>query len=123
MGAVTSTSGARAPEDEWDRKMIADSTIFQRAILRRFELWKPVIAAVNGAALPGSCETLQAPGLRIAVPTATFGLPEPKRGIVPGGGSMLRLARQIAYCDAMKILLTGDAISADEALRIGLINE
>lgn len=114
---------ARAPEDDWDRKVIADSTIFQRAILRRFELWKPVIAAVNGAALAGSCEMLQATDLRIAVPTASFGLPEPKRGIVPGGGSMVRLARQIAYCDAMKILLTGDAISAEEALRIGLINE
>lgn len=114
---------ARAPEDEWDHRLLTERAIFQAAILRRFELYKPVIAAVNGTALAGATEMLQATDLRVAVPTATFGLSEVQRGIVPGGGSMVRLARQIPHCKAMEILLLGEPMSAEEALRIGLINE
>lgn len=114
---------ARAPEDEWDRRLLDDPTIFQRAILRRFELWKPVIAAVNGAALAGGCEILQATDIRLAAPEASFGLPEPKRGIVPGGGSLVRLVRQIPYVRAMQILLTGDPLPAQTALEVGFVNE
>jgi len=114
---------ARPPEDEWDRKLLADPSLFQAGILRRFELWKPVIAAVNGAALAGGCEMLQATDLRLAAPEASFGLPEPKRGIVPGGGSLVRLARQIPYVHAMQILLTGDAMPAAKALEVGFVNE
>ncbi len=114
---------ARPPDDEWDQRMLADPAIFQKAILRSFELWKPVIAAVNGAALAGGCETLQGTDIRIAAPEASFGLPEPKRGIVPGGGSLVRLVRQIPYVRAMQILLTGDAIPAAQALEFGFINE
>jgi enoyl-CoA hydratase len=106
---------ARPPDDEWDERMLADPKIFQAAILRNFELWKPVIAAVNGAALAGGCEMLQATDLRLAAPEASFGLPEPKRGIVPGGGSLVRLA--------MQILLTGDAMPAATALEVGFVNE
>ena len=114
---------ARPPEDEWDKKLLADPSLFQTGILRRFELWKPVIAAVNGAALAGGCEMLQATDLRLAAPEASFGLPEPKRGIVPGGGSLVRLARQIPYVAAMQILLTGDAMPAAKALEVGFVNE
>ena len=114
---------ARPPEDEWDKKLLADPSLFQAGILRRFELWKPVIAAVNGAALAGGCEMLQATDLRLAAPEASFGLPEPKRGIVPGGGSLVRLARQIPYVHAMQILLTGDAMPAAKALEVGFVNE
>ncbi|MBI2963101.1 MAG: enoyl-CoA hydratase/isomerase family protein [Deltaproteobacteria bacterium] len=114
---------ARAADDDWDRRLLADPTLFQAAILRRFELWKPVIAAVNGAALAGGCEMLQATDLRLAAPEASFGLPEPKRGIVPGGGSLVRLARQIPYVRAMQILLTGDALPAATAFEIGFVNE
>ncbi len=114
---------ARPAEDEWDRRLLADPKLFQAAILRRFELWKPVIAAVNGAALAGGCEILQATDIRLAAPEASFGLPEPKRGIVPGGGSLVRLARQIPYVRAMQILLTGDALPASTALEIGFVNE
>ena len=114
---------ARAPEDDWDRRLLAEPSIFQAAILRRFELWKPVIAAVNGAALAGGCEMLQATDLRLAAPEASFGLPEPKRGIVPGGGSLVRLARQVPYVRAMQILLTGDPLPASTALEIGFVNE
>jgi enoyl-CoA hydratase len=114
---------ARAAEDEWDRRLLADPSLFQAAILRRFELWKPVVAAVNGAALAGGCEMLQGTDIRLAAPEASFGLPEPKRGIVPGGGSLVRLARQIPYVRAMQILLTGDPLAAATALEIGFINE
>ena len=114
---------ARAPEDEWDHRLLADPTLFQKAILRNFELWKPVIAAVNGGALAGGCETLQGTDIRLAAPEAFFGLPEPKRGIVPGGGSLVRLVRQIPYVNAMQILLTGDPMSAQTALQVGFVNE
>lgn len=114
---------ARKPEDDWDRRLLEDKTLFQTAVLRRFELYKPVIAAINGVALAGGCEMILATDLRIASPEASLGLSEPKRGIVPGAGSLARLARHIPYCEAMKILLTGDAIPASEALRVGLINE
>ena len=114
---------ARAPEDEFDRALMEDPAVFQAAFLRRFELWKPIIAAVNGFALAGGTELLQATDLRLAAPEAKFALTEVSRGLVPGGGSTVRLARQIPYVEAMKILLVGDAISAEEALRVGFVNE
>lgn len=116
-------SGARKPEDEWDRKLLADRSIMMTALLRGFELYKPVIAAVNGFALAGGTEILQATDIRLAAPHASFGLSEVKRGIIPAGGSLVRLARQIPYCKAMEILLTGEPLSAEEAHRIGLVNE
>lgn len=116
-------SGARQPEDDFDRKLIGDRTLVGTALLRDFELYKPVIAAVNGFALAGGMEILQATDIRIASPHATFGLSETKRGIIPAGGSLVRLARQIPHCKAMEVLLTGEPMSAEEAHRIGLINE
>jgi enoyl-CoA hydratase/carnithine racemase len=115
--------GTRKPEDDWDRRLLEDKTLFQTAVLRRFELYKPVIAAVDGVALAGGCEIILATDLRIATAEASFGLSEAKRGIVPGAGSLARLARQIPYREAMRIMLLGDAIPASEALRIGLVNE
>src|SRR5262245_32949934 len=114
---------ARAPEDDWDRTLFADKSLFQAAVLRRFEVWKPIIAAVNGPALAGGCEIMLATDLRIGTPEAHIGLPEPKRGIVPAAGSMARLARQIPYVHAMRIMLTGDPLPAPAALAVGLLNE
>lgn len=116
-------SRAREAEDEYDEALIKDRNLMQVALLRDFELYKPVIAAVNGFALAGGTEILQATDIRVAAHHAEFGLTEVSRGIIPGGGSLVRLARQIPYCKAMEILLTGDRMSADEAHRIGLINE
>lgn len=116
-------TGARAPEDEWDRRLLGEPGLTQTALLRPFELYKPIVAAVNGYALAGGCELLQATDIRIAAKTASFGLSEAKRGLVPGGGSMVRLARQVPYCKAMEILLLGERIPAEEAWRIGLVNE
>jgi enoyl-CoA hydratase len=116
-------SGARAPADDWDKRVVEDRSISRAALLRGFDLYKPVIAAVNGFALAGGTEIIQATDIRLAAPHAQLGLTEVKRGIVPAGGSLVRLARQIPYCKAMEILLIGDFISAEEAHRIGLINE
>ncbi len=94
----------------------------QYATLKGVEIWKPIIAAVNGYCLAGGMELLQGTDIRIAAEHATFGLPEPRWGIMPGAGSTVRLPRQIPYCRAMELLLVGDRISAAEALSIGLIN-
>jgi enoyl-CoA hydratase len=116
-------SRARAPEDEWDRRLLGDSSLLQTGLLRNFELYKPVISAINGFALAGGTEIALATDLRLAVPQAELGLTEVKRGLIPAGGSLVRLPRQIPYCKTMEILLIGDSIPAGEAHRIGLINE
>lgn len=115
-------TGARQPEDEWDRKLLADLRKFTDAILRGFELYKPIIAAVNGNALGGGTEMTNACDLRIASERAVFGTPEAKVGLLPGGGSISRLPRQIPYAKAMEMLLIGDSFTAREALEMGLLN-
>jgi enoyl-CoA hydratase len=115
-------TGARKLEDEWDHKLVSNYTLFTDAILRGVELYKPVIAAVNGNALGGGTEMANACDLRVAAEHAVFGTPEAKRGLLPGGGSISRLPRQIPYAKAMEILLIGDPVTAREALEIGLLN-
>ena len=115
-------TGARQPEDQWDHELLAAGTTFTDAILRGFELYKPVIAAVNGSALGGGTEMTNACDLRVAAEHAVFGTPEAKVGLLPGGGSISRLPRQIPYAKAMEMLLIGDSFSAREALEMGLVN-
>ena len=86
-------------------------------------LGKPVIAAVNGFALGGGCETAMACTIRIAVDGAKFGQPEVKLGLLPGGGGTQRLARLVGKGRALQLILSGEMISAQEAYRIGLVNE
>jgi len=116
-------TGSRKPEDDWDHKLMADLTQVLTALLRPFELYKPIVAAINGDAIAGGCEILQATDIRVASNQARFGLAEAQRGLVPGGGSLTRLPRQIPYCKAMEILLTGDHMPAEEAHRVGFVNE
>jgi enoyl-CoA hydratase/carnithine racemase len=87
------------------------------------DLGKPVIAAVNGFALGGGCETALACTIRLAAETARFGQPEVKLGVIPGAGGTQRLPRLVGKGFALQIILTGDVISAQEAYRIGLVNE
>jgi len=115
-------TGARKPESEWDHKLLADMTQFTDAILRGFTLYKPVIAAVNGSALGGGTELANACDLRIAAEQAVFGTPEAKVGLLPGGGSISRLPRQIPWAKAMEMLLVGDTFTAQQALDMGLLN-
>jgi enoyl-CoA hydratase/carnithine racemase len=86
-------------------------------------LGKPVIAAVNGFALGGGCELSMASTIRIAAETARFGQPEVKIGIMPGYGGTQRLPRLVGKGRALQLILSGEIISAQEAYRIGLVNE
>ena len=84
---------------------------------------KPVIAGVNGVALGGGCELAMCCTLRIASEKAKLGLPEVKLGLVPGYGGTQRLLRLVGRGRALRMMLTGAAIGAEEALRIGLVDE
>jgi enoyl-CoA hydratase len=116
-------TGARSPADAIERRVVEDPALIERALLKGEPLYKPVVCAVNGRALGGGCEILLATDVRIAATGAQFGLPEPKMGIVPGAGSMVRLARQIPYAHAMRLLLTGEPVDAPTALAWGLVSE
>src|SRR5947199_10336218 len=95
----------------------------QRVLDRIENLGKPVIAAVNGFALGGGCELAMACTLRIASDNARFAQPEVKLGIVPGYAGTQRLPRLVGKGRAMEIILTGEQLSAQEAYRIGLVNQ
>jgi enoyl-CoA hydratase len=116
-------TGAKKPETPQDERLLADPLIADKIMLKDEPLIKPVIAAVNGRALGGGTELLQATDIRIAAEHAQFALPEPKVGVVPGAGSMVRLARQLPWAHAMKILLGGEPVGAQEALAMGLVSE
>jgi enoyl-CoA hydratase len=94
-----------------------------RAVLRGVKLYKPIIAAVNGTCVAGGMEMLGGCDIRVAADTATFGVLEPKRGLFAGGGTTVRLPRQIPYPAAMEFLLCADQIGAQRALAMGLLNE
>src|SRR5712691_2692222 len=100
------------------------SSRFGQGVLDLIEnLGKPVIAAVNGFALGGGCETAMACTIRIAVDTAKFGQPEVTLGLVPGGGGTQRLPRLVGKGRALHLILSGEMITAQEAYRIGLVKE
>jgi enoyl-CoA hydratase/carnithine racemase len=100
------------------------SSRFGQEVLDLIEnLGKPVVAAINGFALGGGCETAMACTIRIAVETAKFGQPEVTLGLVPGGGGTQRLPRLIGKGRALHLILSGEMIGAQEAYRIGLVNE
>lgn len=115
-------TGARAPEDEWDRRVLEDTSVMARSSLRDYAFDKPVIAAINGACLGGGMETMLGTDIRVAAEHAVFGLPEVTRALIPFAGSLVRLPRQVAYCHAMELLLTGAMVGAGEAYRMGLVN-
>jgi enoyl-CoA hydratase/carnithine racemase len=91
-------------------------------ITRGLEIWKPMIAAINGHCLAGGMEQALACDLRLAAPHATFGLPEVRWAIMPGAGGTQRLPRAIPLAKAMEMILMAQTITAEEALRLGLIN-
>ena len=101
-----------------------DSTRDGQAVLDLIEnLGKPVIAAVNGFALGGGCETAMACTIRVASESAKFGQPEVKLGIIPGAGGTQRLPRLVGKGRALQLILSAEIISAQEGYRIGLVNE
>jgi enoyl-CoA hydratase len=131
-GVILTGSGDTAFIAGADISELADATAVQAEQSSRFgqgvvdlieNLGKPVIAAVNGFALGGGCETAMACTIRIAADVAKFGQPEVALGLVPGGGGTQRLPRLIGKGRALQLILSGEMISAHEAHRIGLVNE
>ncbi len=94
-----------------------------KAVLRNVKLYKPIVAAVNGTCVAGGMEMLGGCDLRVAVDTATFGVMEPKRGLFAGGGTTVRLPRQVPFPAAMELLLCADRVSAGRVYEMGLLNE
>jgi enoyl-CoA hydratase len=109
-GQVTEIDGCR----------LSDGT---EAVLRNVDLYKPVIAAIDGPCVAGGMEMLGGVDIRVASDRATFGVLEPKRGLFAGGGTTARLPRQIPYPAAMEFLLLADAVPAARALALGLVNQ
>jgi enoyl-CoA hydratase len=101
----------------WD----ADPDLHWKALLRHIRLRKPLIAAVEGFAVAGGTEILQATHIRVAGESAVFGVWEARRGVFPVGGSTVRLQRQIGYTNALEMLLTARGYTAQECKDIGLI--
>ena len=102
-------------------RMAEDPDIVYKALFRHYRPTKPIVAAVEGVAIAGGTELLQAMEIRVAGESARFGVSEARWSLYPMGGSAVRLPRQIPYTHAAEILLTGKHISAAEALEIGLI--
>src|SRR6201993_2542273 len=113
---IPELTGDLPKPDGWDK----DDAI--HAVLHRFPVYKPIIAAVNGTCVAGGLEMLTSTDIRIAVPEARFAVMEPKRGLFAGGGSTVRLPRQLPYALAMELLLTADMVEAERALAMGLLN-
>jgi enoyl-CoA hydratase len=119
---VRMMQGLRPPETDFDERIVADYSLIYKGLLRNFEVVKPIIAAVKGFCVAGGTEILQTTDIRVAAEDARFAIAEVKWSLFPMGGSTVRLPRQIPFCNAMEILLTGEQFSAAEAFRIGLIN-
>ncbi len=102
-------------------RMAEDPDIVYKALFRHYRPTKPIIAAVEGVAIAGGTELLQAMEIRVAGESARFGVSEARWSLYPMGGSAVRLPRQIPYTQAAEILLTAKHISASEAKEIGLI--
>jgi enoyl-CoA hydratase len=131
-GVILTGAGDKAFIAGADISELAHVTAFQAEQSSRFgqevldlieNLGKPVVAAINGFALGGGCETAMACTIRIASEHAKFGQPEVKLGLVPGGGGTQRLPRLVGKGRALQLILSGEMISAQEAYRVGLVNE
>ncbi len=120
-GADLKAMAAGHPDDAWTSRFAADGDLHWKALLRHFIPNKPMIAAVEGYAIAGGTEILQAFDIRVAGASASFGVAEVRRGLFPLGGSTVRLSRQIPYTIAAEMLLTGRSLTAPDALAAGLI--
>lgn len=113
---------SRPPVGEWEERLAADRKQLYKAILRDASFFKPIVVAINGHALAGGAEMILSTDLRVMSSEATIGVTEVRRGLIAGGGSLVRLARQIPWAQAMELTLVGEPITADQALAIGLVN-
>ena len=118
-GADLKAMSSSSPSDKFDSGEYDPAVI--KSLLKGFRVTKPLIAAVEGPAIAGGTEILQATDIRVAGESARFGVSEAKWGLYPLGGSAVRLPRQIPYTVAADLLLTGRHIKAPEAKEIGLV--
>ncbi|CAH8706961.1 enoyl-CoA hydratase-related protein [Paenibacillus thiaminolyticus] len=128
--AIVITGNDQAFAAGADIKEMADESAVSLLLKRQFDVWdriggieKPIIAAVSGHVLGGGCELMMNCDLVVASDTARFGQPEIRLGVMPGAGGTQRLTRAVGLRKAMELLLTGDTMPAEEALRCGLINK
>ena len=121
LRAMAGDAGGGDPEIDVPARMAADPELHWKALLRTYRPTKPIIAAVEGVAIAGGTELLQATEVRVAGESARFGVSEVRWSLYPMGGSAVRLRRQIPYTHAAEILLTGKHLVARDALAIGLI--
>jgi enoyl-CoA hydratase len=126
---VVITGNERAFAAGADIKQMAGKTAIDMLFIDQFSTWeqirkskKPLIGAISGFALGGGCELALTCDMLVASETAQFGQPEIRLGTMPGGGGTQRLARAVGKARAMEMVLTGEAISAQEAYRAGLVN-
>ncbi len=115
-------TGAKKPESEADKAVVSDPLLVGHALLKDFELYKPVIAAINGHAIAGGMEILYSTDIRIAAKGVKLGLQEVKWAIFPMTGSSVKLPRQLPYARTMELLLTGELMDAEEACDLGFLN-
>src|ERR1051326_3132394 len=121
LRAMAGDAGNEDPEIDVTARLAADPELHWKALLRSYRPTKPIIAAVEGVAIAGGTEILQATEIRVAAESARFGVSEVRWSLYPMGGSAVRLRRQIPYTHAAEILLTGKHLTAREALAIGLV--
>ncbi|MED0758241.1 enoyl-CoA hydratase-related protein [Aneurinibacillus thermoaerophilus] len=128
--AIVLTGNERAFAAGADIGEMADEAAISMLLKDQFAVWdriagisKPILAAVSGFALGGGCELMMNCDIIIASETTKIGQPEIKLGVMPGAGGTQRLTKAVGKVKAMEMLLTGEPISADEALRYGLVNK
>jgi enoyl-CoA hydratase/carnithine racemase len=121
LKAMAGDAEGSDPEIDVTARMATDPELHWKALLRTYRPTKPIIAAVEGVAIAGGTEILQATEIRVAGESARFGVSEVRWSLYPMAGSAVRLRRQIPYTQAAEILLTGKHLTAREALAIGLI--
>ncbi len=116
-------NGARKPQNEWDQKILADPNILAKGLLRTFDVTKPVIAAINGAAFGVGVTMTLGCDVRYAEAGAKLGLNFTSLGVLPGLGSTYHLPRLVGMGKAMELVLSGARLSAEEAYDIGLVQK
>ncbi len=121
LKSMAGDDGDVDPEIDVQARMREEPDFHWKALFRGYRPTKPIIAAVEGVAIAGGTELLQAMEIRVGAESARFGVAEARWSLYPMGGSAVRLPRQIAYTHAAEILLTGKHITARQALDIGLI--
>ena len=120
---VPLATGTRAPETVFEQRWVDEhQSLVDRALLRNTHFLKPVVAAVNGLAVAAGFELMLGTDVRVASTASTFQLSEVRLGLIPSGGSLVRLPRQIGWVNAMEIILAATSIEAERALSVGLVN-